>query len=211
MLWGIGLGFLACTVGFAVAFARSQRGSTTPPALLASAPEGVPIVVRGRVSTQAPLRAPCTGRTCVYYRIELRVWSGNTVETSVAAEQVDFSLRDDTGTARVLVQRARFEIIADIFEMDRASRLADTSRALIAKLGWSLPEIARVELCEAAIEVDSTIDVRGIATREPELAPPTGERDYRGDAPTILVFESEHVVAEKPRERRFVGRSAARP
>ncbi|HSD89765.1 MAG TPA: hypothetical protein VLB44_19675 [Kofleriaceae bacterium] len=211
MLWAIGIGFVACTVGFALGFVRSQRGSRTPPSPIASAPEGVPIVVRGRVSTPAPLRAPCTGRPCVYYRIELRVWSGNTVDTSVAGEQVDFTLRDDSGTARVLVDRARFEIVADIFEMDRASRLADASRALIAKLGWSLPEIARVELCEAAIEVDSTIDVRGIATREPDPAPPSGERDYRGDAPTVLVFESEHTIGEAPRERRFIGRSAARP
>ena len=202
MLWLIGIGLLGSIAGVVISYRRAHAEAPATP--IGSAAEGVPIRVRGCVTAPKAVVAPCSDRRCSYFRVELRVWSGGGIETRVATREVDFSIDDGTGTAFVIAETARFELVADIFATDRASRLPDRALRVLRELGWKLPEIARVELREAVLELGQTIDVEGTATREPEPTPSAGERGYRENR-SRLVFSSDHVVRERMREPRFIG------
>ncbi|HUS29042.1 MAG TPA: hypothetical protein VMZ53_11040 [Kofleriaceae bacterium] len=190
MFWFIGGGFVLTTAAFAIAFMRSQRGPKEPIVPIASAPDGVRLRVLGKVVLDGePLRAPWTGRACVYYRLELRVFSGQARTVDTVAGACDFAVRDDSGQAQVLSEHATFDLEADIVEAAPAASLSEKSRDLIREHGWNVPEVAQVELSEAALEVGATINVVGAPTRE-----------------TTLVFARDHEVIEKPRTRRFIGK-----
>lgn len=161
--------------------------------------------IRGRVACDRPLTAPLTGRPCVYYRIEYRCDAGLKIATYTDARPVNFTVRDDSGVAQILAERAAFEIVADIFETGRASAISPPSAAALAKRGWEVPDVARIEVCEAVVAVDAMIDVIGEPTRVPEPDVPQVELGYRDALPTRLVFASGHRVVEKPRERRYIG------
>ena len=173
---------------------------------IADAPEGVPVHVRGAVHAPHSLVAPLTKRPCAYWRLEYRTWEFNNGHESIAAQSVDFMLDDGSGYASVLAERATFEIVADIIELGRASELKPETCELLRAHGWTIPAVARVEVCEAVIEPAATFDLRGSATREPlPLIGATIERGYRDGQTTALVFSSGHTVFEPPRERRYLG------
>jgi hypothetical protein len=205
MLWLLGLAFVGAAIGSVVVFRLGQRGPREPIHPIARAPESEAVRIQGRVACDRPLTAPLTGRPCVYYRIEYRCDAGGKIATCTDARRVDFMVRDDSGVAQVLAARATFEIIADIFETGRASAISPPSAATLAERGWDVPDIARIEVCEAVVAVDTTIDVIGEPTRVPEPDAPQAELGYRDALPTRLVFASGHRVVEKPRERRYIG------
>lgn len=205
MLWLFGIALLGGAIGSVLVFHRSQRGPRGPIHAIARAPEGEVVRIRGPVACERALTAPLTGRACVYYRIEYRSEAGGQITTCTDARHADFTVDDGSGVARILVERASFEIVADIFELGRASRVSKTSAAVLAERGWDLPEVARIEVCEASLAVGATIDVIGEPTREPDPDAPHAERGYRDALPTRLVFASGHRVVEKPRERRYLG------
>jgi len=199
------VGFVG-SVGLSVARARRKGPLRSRPLTpIGSAPEGAPIRVRGKVACPEPLKAPYTGRPCVYFRFELLYRGDGQIVVREHAAGCDFTITDETGTAQVLVERAAVEVVADFVEMERASALSAAGQALLAELGWGLPPIASVELCEAVIPIDADIDVAGSATREPWPVPAAGERGYRDAQPTLLVFSSETTLLGEKRERRWIG------
>ena len=211
MLWLLGLALVAGTVGSALVFRRTQRGPREPIRAIAGAPEAEVVRIRGRVACERALTAPLTGRPCVYYRIEYRCYADGKVATHTDAKHVDFTVRDDSGAAQIMVERTQFEIVADIFETGRASAISPPSAAALAVRGWEVPDHGRIEVCEAAVAVDAPIDVIGQPTRVPEPDAPRQELGYRDAAPSRLVFASGHRVVEKPRERRYIGAPPVRP
>jgi len=172
---------------------------------IGSAPEGKLIRVRGKVACSEPLKAPYTGRLCAYFRLELLYRASDKVFSRVHEACRDFTVTDKTGAAQILSERAAVEVVADFVEMERASWLSPTGRAVLAELGWELPEIASVELCEAVIPIDGEIEVAGSATREPGLGPVAGERGYREGPGGLLVFSGDTVLLGERRERRWIG------
>lgn len=172
---------------------------------IVDAPEGVAVHVRGDASVPQPLVAPLTKRPCAYWRIEYRTWEVNLIDTSMAAASTDFWLFDGSGYASVLAERATFEIVADIVELGRASELTPSTCELLRTQGWTIPDVARVEVCEAVIAPGATLELRGNGTREPLRVAPTDERGYREGQTTALVFSSGHTVSEPKRERRYLG------
>jgi hypothetical protein len=206
LIWVV-VAMAAFAAGVVVAIRRARLGRV-PLRKIASAPEGLEIRVRGKVRAPEPLVAPYTGRTCVYWRIEYRAFVDGSDLLGTVQQQIDFAIADSSGSAKVLVERAKFEVVADIVELGRASELTPAGRALVMKHGWEIPEVARIELCEAIVATDSPIDIVGPATREPDHAPSSEVRGYRESQATLLVFSSDHVVVEPKRERRYIGRRA---
>lgn len=205
MLWLFGIAFLGGAIGSVVVFRLGQRGPRAPIQPIAEASETEVVRIRGRVACDRPLTAPLTARACVYYRIEYRCDAGGKIATFTDARQVDFTVRDDSGVAQILAERAAFEIVADIFETGRASAISPPSAAALARRGWAVPDIARIEICEAVVGVDATTDVIGEPTRVPGPDVPEIDLGYRDAPPTRLVFSSGHRIVEKPRERRYIG------
>jgi hypothetical protein len=205
MLWLLGVALLGGAIGSVVAFRLGQRGPREPIHLIAQASEAKVVRIRGQVGCDRPLTAPLTGRPCVYYRIEYRCTADGKIATRADARRVDFTLRDGSGIAHILGERAAFEIVADIFDTGRASAISPRSATALTERGWGLPDIARIEVCEAIVAVDAMIDVIGEPTRVPEPDVPQIELGYRDALPTRLVFASGHRVVEKPRERRYIG------
>lgn len=205
MLWLFGLALVGGAIGSVVVFHLGQRGPREPICPIAQAAEAQVVRIRGQVACDRPLSAPLTGRPCVYYRIEYRCTAGGKIATYSDARAADFTVRDDSGIAQILVARATFEIVADIFETGRASAISPPSAAALAERGWDIPDIAQIEVCEAVVAVDAPIDVIGASTRVPQPDAPRAELGYRDALPTQLVFASGHRVVEKPRERRYIG------
>ena len=173
---------------------------------IVDAQESVHVHIRGKAHVPQPIVAPLTKRPCAYWRLEYRSWELDYLHETLAIATADFWLDDGSGYASVLAERATFEIVADIIELGRASELTpDTCRVLRAH-GWTIPEVARVEVCEAVIEPGTTLDLRGSGTREPfPVANAALERGYRDGQTTALVFASGHTVSEPSRERRYIG------
>jgi hypothetical protein len=206
VLWAIGLGLVACTVGVAYVFVRGQR-VRAPTHTIGAAPEARQVRIRGTIKPDALLESPVTKRPCVYSRVELRVWAEGRVYTHLATAHTDFAIDDGSGIAQVLVERAHFEVVADIVEMGRASQLSEHAKQIAAHYCWPVPDVARTELCEAILAPGASVEVAGVATREPLTDALGDERGYRDGAATALVFSSEHVVRADPRERRYIGRT----
>jgi hypothetical protein len=165
--------------------------------------------VGGKVECATPLAAAYTGRPCVYYRIELHCDFGADLVDREHDQRVDFTIVENAAVAQILVERARFEVVADLVEMGRASELSAKARALIARLGWTVPTVARVELCEAVVELARPIEIAGAATCEPDLRASPTERGFRDAQAPALVFSGEPTVLGERRERRWLGGAAA--
>ena len=184
-------------------FLRRKRAAVQR---IADAPESAPVHVRGAVYVPSPLVAPLTQRPCAYWRLEYRTWEFNSMHESVAAESIDFWVTDGAGYASVLAERATFEIVADIVELGRTSELPPDVCKRLRDHGWTIPVVARVEICETVIATGCTIEIRGSGTREPlRLVGAALERGYRDGQTTALVFSSGHTVFEPPRDRRYLG------
>jgi hypothetical protein len=203
------LGMLSILVAGTIVWVQAIRRHRDPLRQLpthaiARVAENQLVRVRGTVSASQPLTAPLTGRPCAYWRIELFVSRAVDRDDYRAADHVELTIADDTGVARVLLERARVDIVADIVLMGRASDLTPAHRTTLAAHGWQVPAAATLELCEAIIALDAPIDVAGVATREPNLAPDGSTRAYRDAQPTLLVFSGEPVILGDRRDRRYL-------
>lgn len=210
-LWivGVGLAVLAAVGRGAVVF--SQRRARLPGGAvsrIAKVEAGKPIRIRGTVQATATLAAPYTGRPCVYWRLVLRVdaRTGDIQETSHACDS--FEVRDESGIAVVLAERAEFRVTADIVEIDRASALTPHAIAVLQKHGFEVPQLANVELCEAIVPLDENVEVAGEATLEPSRDIQPLERGYRDQQAFVPVFSRDAQVTGEQREPRYIGRRA---
>ena len=177
----------------AIAAARYAFGRvTTPITSIASAPDATLVRIQGRVACTAPLRAPYSGRPCVFYKVELHSAQFNRRESYSHSDACDFTVTDATGTAQIRHDRAQYETRADAGEATRASRLSERGLEVVRELRWRLPDIAGVQLSESIICIDEQVDIAGIAIREAHPDEAT-ERGFR-DAPTQLVFSGEVYV-----------------
>jgi len=138
-----------------------------------------------------PLRAPLSGRECVYYAVGLErrseisgpgkktreiVWHGKDHDV----EKIDFLVVDDSGLARVDVRRSHIQAVPDRFvsALDGPEAAARVKRFMdehgIDRWRDDLAE-GNVRLREAVLQVRETIVVYGIVGaaephRDPDLA-----------------------------------------
>ena len=166
--------------------------------------EATPANVRGVVACAEPLIAPFTGRPCAYVWVELYSETMGRVLKHVWTARRDFTIADSSGRAQILVERARFEIVADIVQIGRVTDLTSEQRAKVDGFRWSLPPIGPLELREAIVEVGATIDVAGVAAHELDPTPPQGERGYREGPALIPVFQGDVVISDGRSERRWI-------
>jgi hypothetical protein len=177
-----------------VAVRRSRI--TVPVTRIADAPDATLVRIHGRVTDGATLRAPYTGRPCVYYRIDFAFVQFNRRERYTHSESNDFTVSDDTGIARVIRDGVQFEVNRDEGEATRASNLSERALGVIRELRWPVPEIAAVELAESVIAVGDEVDIAGTPSREASAAD-QGERGFRDAPGTQLVFSGKTYVLKR--------------
>ena len=182
-----------------VAFVVIARRHRVPVALtpIAQAPDATLVHVRGKVIGDMPLRAPFSGRACVYYWIHVRAAGFNQRKNWRAQKGDGFAIADDTGTATVPV--GRFVVPHEVMHIERASRLAPRIKTTLATLGIELPEIAEVTIYEGSLGEGDIVEVTGAGMRR--VSAPEGDVGERGfrDRP-VGIFElagDVEVIAEK--------------
>jgi len=180
----------------AVAYRRSRI--TTPITAIAQAADATLVRIRGRVACAEPLRAPYSGRPCVFYKVEVVCIQFNHRLHYQHTDSCELIVTDATGIARILPGRAQFEAYADVGEATRASRISERARELIQQMEWPLPEIAGVQISEHAIAIHDEVDVAGIPMREVH-ATEARERGFRDEPPTQLVFAGDVYVLKAGR------------
>ncbi len=183
-----------------------KRALREQPRLLADAPEGEPICVRGIVRAFAPLiDAPLAGSACVYYQTHLAVgvagrlsWRPHTHTSGGVA----FVVADSAGTRAVVdPTSATVSVRFDTLTRSAAAFDADVRQSALLDLRpisvWF--EIDAVHYYEGVIKIGSTVAILGTAAREPD--PHAREAgDYR-QAPSRLRFAgSSLIIANHPDE-----------
>nr|HEX4313726.1 GIDE domain-containing protein [Kofleriaceae bacterium] len=162
---------------------------------IADLPEGQ----RGRVVGAAiaigpPLRAPLSGRPCVYYSAQVDYFDSheNLFEPVVVAKELrggPFALADGSGRAIVDPTGAELELVIELCNASPTfDAKASVERGFFERHGhphydWLLDKRARYH--EAIIEVGERVAVLGEGVREPDPDAPPPD-DYRGDLPTRL-------------------------
>jgi hypothetical protein len=149
------------------------RATYAPPCPLDTVPEGSEVWVRGVVVPTAPvMRAPLTGRACVFYEITAeQLGPGGQWQRShheVGGEP--FALDDGTGVAAVDAAGAQLEL---------------TERAIH---GWAGDHVNPIRTREAIITPGSKLLVVGRAVREPDPDGASRADGYRSASPTRLRF-----------------------
>lgn len=150
--------------------------------------------VSGVVSADSALRAPYTGRKCVYFRLELRQTQLDRVIDFKVDQRCNFWIQDESGSAEVLVEAATFEVVADFVEVERASRLSERGQEVVRTYGWKLEDIAQVTIHEAIVPLAEPIDIVGRSVREPTKQATSEERGFRDAPSTVPVFSSPLVL-----------------
>lgn len=164
------------------------------PAELGSLDENTFALITGKVRpcTKRLLEAPLSGRSCVWYSIDVIAINGDRF-TSIGTthEGITFLLDDATARAVVDPDRSRISVAFDHVTSSKAAFDADPQqRAVLERLGlikrnWFLTE--EVVYREAIIEVDDTLAIYGAGVHEPDPdAAPTGM--YRDSGPQRLRF-----------------------
>jgi len=206
-LFGVALvALVAISASGAWAQRRRRRAGVSVP--IRSIVESGPARVRGEVTCAAPLLAPLTGRRCAYVRIEFHCESMGRIHRYAWSERRDFSIADASGHAQVLVERAEFEVVADIIQMGRVADLTAAQRATIAQFQWSLPPIGPIELCEAVVEVGATIEVAGVAANDIDPTPANGARGYRDGPAMTPIFQRDVFISDGRRDRVWIAPSS---
>jgi len=151
------------------------------------------IVGRAR-AVEKTLTSPLTGRTCVYYVVQVNKGDGKAKEMLFRESKgVPFMIEDDTG--RALVDPSDSQITLE-FDRATASGYFDPATPVeqallerygIASKGWVFNKV--LDYSESVIEIGETVAVLGSGIREPD---PDAEPNaaYRGEAPTRLRLTS---------------------
>jgi hypothetical protein len=158
---------------------RGTRSST-----IAQLPEGEVVRVIGRAREHgARLRAPLTGRACLYYVV--RVYDLDPAAGVVAEEArgVPFRLEDATGSTLIDPEGAEVSLEFD-YERQLGLRGQPTEEEEAFLYARRIPSHGlvfnrRLRFCEAVIELDEPIAVAGPAVRELDRARGADEA-YRG-------------------------------
>jgi hypothetical protein len=159
--------------------------------------------VNGKVLAKSTLVAPYSQRACVYYKICVSI-DATEVGFPDVERACDFDVRDDSGTAHVLAERAKFDVVADIFEIGRAADLTYRAQSLLEELGFEVPaRVANIEIREGVLIAGDTVDIVGQPVCEPSKEITGDERGYR-ELRMVPVFSNALVLGEV-REPRFVG------
>jgi hypothetical protein len=161
---------------------RSLRGTRS--STIAQLPEGEIVRVIGRAREHgARLRAPLTGRPCVYYIV--RVYSLDLSDELIAeeAQGVLFRLEDATGSTPIDPEGAEVTLEFD-YERQLGLRGQPTEEEEAFLYARRIPSHGfvfnhRLRFCEGVIELDEKIAVAGPAVRELERTRGAGEA-YRG-------------------------------
>ena len=170
-----------------------------PISRIADAPDATLVRIHGKVTADKPLRAPFSGRECVYYRLELMSAQFNRRQHFEHSDRSDFIVTDASGVARITCAGAIYEGAPSDGEATRASLLSERARNVIKTMGWHVPDVAAVTVAETVVAVGDTVDVAGTPMREAQAREP-GERGFR-DAPfTQLVFSGDVYVRGCGRE-----------
>jgi hypothetical protein len=178
----------------AIGVVAARRGHIAiPVSPVAEAADATLVRIAGEVSSAKPLRAPYSGRSCVYYKLELTYSQFNRRERFEHSDRCDFVVSDSTGSARVSCARAVFEAVPSDGETTRASLLSDRARAVIRELGWHAPDIAAAIVSETVVAIGDLVDIAGTSLREVR-ANEAVERGFRDEPSTQLVFSGDVYV-----------------
>jgi len=166
---------------------------------IAEAPDATLVRIHGNVRADKPIRAPFSGRDCVYYKLEVTSSQFNRREHFETSDRCDFIVKDASGVARITCSGAIYEGAPSDGEATRASLLSDRARNVMRELGWHVPEIAAVTVAETVVAVGDTVDVAGTPLREAQAEDPV-ERGFRDAPSTQLVFTGDVYVRGCGRE-----------
>lgn len=137
-------------------------------------------VVGKAVPGKQLLTAPITGRSCVFYRVDIGEWFNGT-KTPLLSEQSDSTFFVTDATGRALVDPENAEILLRRYrETGHSSTFLEEHRALLARHGYTMlddyGELRSLAFEEYLIPPDAMICVLGRAGRR---ADPTGSAGYR--------------------------------
>jgi hypothetical protein len=179
-----------------------KRGGDQPLHKIGDAPDATLVRIGGAVVGEPTLRAPLSGRPCLYYVASVTVGQYNKRNTHRVANGAAFAITDETGTALVPREGAKYEVSHDVVEIERASRLKPRLVGAIERLGVVLPDIAEVTLYEGIIAPGDEIEIVGAGMRKP-VADDTRERGFRDMPSSTFELHGEFVVrgARRPGRR----------
>lgn len=169
-----------------------DRASSTR---IVDVPDGARRLLAGTVALDgAPAVAGLTGRLCCAWAVTIdEVGMGDSVQRGVVMHGVPFTLRDASGEARVLPDRARIGAPGHIVLRSPRQAPLDRERALYSQLGVHLnyPDTSKLRFTERVILADEPVRVYGYCSREPDRQAMDAEvSGYRGAVPTRPVLSS---------------------
>ena len=153
--------------------------------------------IDGRVAARGRLlKAPLTGRSCVYYAIEVAQISHPSLPSLICEERigVPFTLADPSGEASVDPSSAELALVFDHIERPSSDDPMNAAHdAVLARHGIGSQEVGttRLQLSEAVIAPGDQLSVIGAGPREPDTTP-SCDSPYRASATTRL-----HVVGSE--------------
>lgn len=199
VLWLLGIGVMAAIGGAVHYFSEESRIKRTlraaRPWPIAELPEDTLGRVIGRAAQlDGVLTAPITGRTCVFYVVEVLEKRGKSHATLIREETgVPFVLTDDSGRAIVDPTGAKLALTTDASttsgSLDDATPVEEAFLARHGKSsrGWVFNKVLTYR--EAIVEVGERVAILGAGVREPDPDAGPGE-GYRGGPPTRLRLTS---------------------
>lgn len=147
--------------------------------------------IDGRVAARGKLlKAPLTGRPCIYYAIEVAQISHPSLPSLICEERigVPFTLADPSGEASVDPSSAELALVFDHIERPSPDDpMRTTHDAVLVRHGISSQEVGstRLQFSEAVIAPGDQLSVIGAGPREPD-ATPSCDSPYRASATTRL-------------------------
>jgi hypothetical protein len=152
--------------------------------------------VTGIVEGAMALTSPISGRPCMYWLVSIdEVGHGDWVERGVADQGSPFSVRDDTGLARVIPDGARCDLPASSSTFLPTGVLGPGAYDLYQRLKIQLnyPQSSKVRFNERIVTSGARITVLGHNQHEPMQEASATNVDtsgYRGELPMRPVFSS---------------------
>jgi hypothetical protein len=141
------------------------------------------------------LRAPLSGRACLYYLVLVKsVESSGARELFAERSGVAFTLVDASGSAIIDSARAGVALAFDhCEEVCPPNELSPAQRALLLRHDHSSDRGDQLRFVEAVLSIGERITVVGAGVRRPDLAP-SGESDYRSAPPPQLHLAASNTA-----------------